>query len=108
MSNGSPGAGQVPPPALRCSHIHNTAKVAPTSINPDPECDGQCMLLTGHPHTGAREHVLALLGQQAGPYLAQEVSEFTGVWEYDPGACCKCSKCLRWVRDWGIGLIPPG
>jgi hypothetical protein len=101
MPNSSQGAG-VPPPALRCSHIHKTAAVAPTSINPDPTCDGQCVLLTGHPHTGARAHVLALLGKEAEPYLAQEVRDFTSAWEYAPGACCKCSKCHKWVRDWGI------
>jgi hypothetical protein len=104
MPNTPHRAGQVPPPALRCSHIHNTAKVAPTSINPDPECDGQCRLLTGHPHAGARDHVVALLGAEAGPYLDQEVSEFKGAWEYNPGACCKCQKCGKWVRDWGMGL----
>jgi len=39
MPNSSQGGGRVPPSALRCSHIHNTATVAPTTINPDPECD---------------------------------------------------------------------
>ena len=107
MSHGSPGAGPIPP-ALRCSHIHKTAKVLPSSINPDPHCDGQCTLLTGHPHTGAPAHVLALLGAEAEPYLGPEVLEFKGVWEYDPGACCKCEKCHRWVRDWAIPAVPQG
>ena len=102
MSNGSPGAGSIPPPALRCPHMHKDAKPSPTSINPDPNCTGQCRLLKGHPHTGMRSHVLALLGDQAGAYLDSEVKEFTGVWEYSPGVCCKCDTCHRWVRDWAM------
>jgi len=102
MSNGSHGAGPIPPNDLRCTHIHKDADDLPTSINPDKQCDGRCRLLAGHPHLGERAPVLAAVGAGAETYLDSEASLYQGVWEYNPGLCCKCEKCGRWVRDWGI------
>jgi hypothetical protein len=102
MSNGSHDAGAIPPDALRCPNIHSTAADLPTSINPNPHCPGRCRLLKGHPHPGGRTKALDSLGAAAAGALGSEASEFLGVWEYNPGRCCKCEICHRWVRDWGM------
>jgi hypothetical protein len=101
MSNGSHDAGPIPPDNLRCTHRHKDAEDSPTSINPDPHCPGRCRLLAGHPHLGERAPVLAALGPEATPYLDSEAVSYQGVWEYNPGICCKCEKCGKWVKDWG-------
>jgi hypothetical protein len=45
---------------------------------------------------------LAALGEEAGTYLDSEAVLYTGIWEYNPGICCKCEICGKWVKDWGI------
>lgn len=101
MSNGSPGAAPIPPDALRCPHIHNTAANARTSINPNPRCKGRCKLVKGHPHPGGTAQTLKTLGAAARPFLVEEAMAFLGVWEYN-GGCCLCEVCLYWVKDWAL------
>ena len=100
MSNGSHGAVAIPPDALRCPHIHNTAADKPTSINPDPSCKGRCRLLKGHPHPGAGTQETAALAAEAARSLVNEGVAFVNVWQYNPGGCCLCAKCGKWVKDW--------
>jgi hypothetical protein len=106
MSNGSPYAVAIPPDALRCPHIHNTAAVAPTSINPDPNCRGRCRLVKGHPHPGVGTHASSAVVAESALYLVNEGVEFLGVWQYNPGGCCLCEVCGKWVKDWILGSPP--
>ena len=100
MPTGSPDTVQPPPSSLRCPHIHNTALDKPTSINPNPKCDGRCIFVAGHPHPGAATLATATI-EGATQYLIAESVAFAGTWQYTPGGCCKCEKCHKWVKDWG-------
>ena len=99
MPNGPRDTRQIPPDNVRCPHIHNTAVVASTTINANPDCNGRCSLVKGHPHPGGTARTLATLGDAAKPFLVDEAMTFLGVWEYN-GACCLCEVCGYWVKDW--------
>jgi hypothetical protein len=100
MSNGSDDSVRPAPPALRCPHVHNEAEDTDTSINPDPSCDGRCIFVVGHPHPGdGTTAIAAQVG--ATKYLIEESLAYQGIWQY-AGGCCKCEKCHKWVKDWGV------
>ena len=77
MRTGSPGTVEPPPSSFRCPHLQNTALDTPTSINPNPKGDGQCIFVVGHPHPGAATLATATV-EGATQYLITESVALVG------------------------------